>query len=190
MRESYQRRAHLVFLDESGYMLTPVVRRTLAPCGQTPLLDCLDRRDRVSVISAISISPVRANVRLWFRILAPNTNVNAGHVVAFLRELKPSLPGGMTVLWDRSRTHSTSKLVPSYLVDQPEIVVEDFPAYAPSLNPTEGVWGWSKYGQLGNWAPADAEALWDGVFSELYDLREQPQLLTSFINHADLPFRL
>jgi transposase len=179
-----------VFLDESGFMLTPLVRRTLAPCGQTPILDCLDRRDRISVISAISVSPIRADVRLWFRILAPNTNVRAKHIVDFLRQLGRSLTGGMTVLWDRSQIHGQSLLVKSYLAEHPEVVAEDFPGYAPSLNPAEGVWGWSKYSQLANWAPSDADALWDGVFSELYDLREQPQLLTSFIHHAGLPFRL
>src|SRR5436190_3686837 len=36
-REAQARAAHLVFLDESGYFLTPTVRRTWAPRGQTPL---------------------------------------------------------------------------------------------------------------------------------------------------------
>jgi hypothetical protein len=34
-----ERNAHLVFLDESGFMLTPTVRRTWAPRGSKPLLD-------------------------------------------------------------------------------------------------------------------------------------------------------
>src|SRR5262249_39472447 len=42
--EAKARDAHLVFLDESGFMLTPTVRRTLAPRGQTPVLPCWDRR--------------------------------------------------------------------------------------------------------------------------------------------------
>jgi hypothetical protein len=33
LREARQRDAHLVFLDESGFMLSPVVRRTLWPRG-------------------------------------------------------------------------------------------------------------------------------------------------------------
>lgn len=190
VRESYRRRDHLVFVDESGYMLTPVVRRTLAPCGQTPLLDCFDRRDRISVISAISMSPARARLRLWFRLLAPNTNVRAADVVEFLGELGKSLPGGMTVLWDGSSTHSRSKLVQSYLACHREIVVEDFPSYAPGCNPIEYVWSLSKYGQLSNWAPSDVDELWDGVGNELSDLGSEPHLLASFINHADLPLRL
>src|SRR6516225_1256411 len=37
VREAFRRKAHLVFLDESGFMLNPSVRRTLAPRGKTPV---------------------------------------------------------------------------------------------------------------------------------------------------------
>ncbi|MGH7173770.1 MAG: winged helix-turn-helix domain-containing protein, partial [Gemmataceae bacterium] len=43
LREAFRRQAHVVFLDESGFQLTPSVRRTLTPRGQTPVLDCWDR---------------------------------------------------------------------------------------------------------------------------------------------------
>src|SRR4051812_4988388 len=54
VREAWVRSAYLVFLDESGFFLTPTVRRTLAPRGQTPVLDAWDRRDRWSAISCIT----------------------------------------------------------------------------------------------------------------------------------------
>src|SRR5487761_1020119 len=50
LRQAWKRQAHVVFLDESGFQLTPSVRRTLAPRGQTPVLECWDRRDRISAI--------------------------------------------------------------------------------------------------------------------------------------------
>src|SRR5580700_1712398 len=58
LREAWKRQAHVVFLDESGFSLTPTVRRTLAPRGHTPVLECWDRRDKFSAISAITLSPV------------------------------------------------------------------------------------------------------------------------------------
>lgn len=190
LRDAYRRSAHLVFLDESGFQLTPTVRRSLAPRGQTPLVTCSECRDKVSAISAITLSPVRAKLGLYFRLLWPKENVKAKDVVAFLRELKQHLPGEVTVVWDRSNTHSKSKLVQAYLAAHPEMVVEDFPGYAPDLNPDELVWSWTKYGQLCNWAPHDTDELWDGAYSALYDLREQPHLLASFINQVNLPLRL
>ncbi|MFQ6034567.1 MAG: IS630 family transposase, partial [Sedimentisphaerales bacterium] len=68
-------------------MLTPTVRRTLAPRGQTPIHHCWDRRDRISAISAITISPIRKRRGLYFTLLADNENVHAEDVVSFLRQL-------------------------------------------------------------------------------------------------------
>jgi hypothetical protein len=49
-------RAHLVFLDESGFLLIPNVRKTWAPRGETPLLWHRYRHDRISAISAVTVS--------------------------------------------------------------------------------------------------------------------------------------
>ena len=140
MAEAKTRDAHLVFLDESGFMLTPVVRRTLAPRGQTPVLPCWDRRDRISAISCITLSPQRYLPGLYFQLLPDDTNVTAAHTVAFLRELKQSLPR-LTVIWDRHGIHSKARLVKAFLAANPSVVAEDFPGYVPELNPDEGVWG-------------------------------------------------
>ena len=43
----------LVFLDESGFMLQPVRRRTWAPSGQTPIQKAWDRHERLSAIGII-----------------------------------------------------------------------------------------------------------------------------------------
>ncbi len=59
LREAWQRQAHVVFLDESGFSLTPSVRRTLAPRGHTPVLEAWDRRDKFSAISCITLSPLQ-----------------------------------------------------------------------------------------------------------------------------------
>ena len=55
-------------------MLTPTVRRTLAPRGQTPLQNAWDRHDRISVISALTISPVRRRLGLYFQLLPTDAN--------------------------------------------------------------------------------------------------------------------
>jgi transposase len=181
------RAAHLVFLDESGFLLTPSVRRTLAPRGETPVLDAWDRRDRLSAISCVTVSPGRRRLNLFFELLPTNANVHGEDVAAFLRRLRRSLPGPITVLWDRNPIHSRSKAVRAYLAGRPEVVVEDLPGYAPELNPDEHVWGRTKYGRLANLAADDAQQLWDHVAGELIDLKFRPDLLESFIRKAGLP---
>jgi hypothetical protein len=108
VREAWQRKAHLVFLDESGFQLTPTVRRTLAPRGETPIHRWWDRRDRIAAISCLTLSPLQGRPGLYFRLLAPNTTVHAPDVVDFLRHLHRHLPGPLTILWDRSTLHDKS----------------------------------------------------------------------------------
>lgn len=186
VRAARARGAYLVFLDESGFLLTPTVRRTWAPRGATPVLECWDRRDRLSAISAITVSPGRGRLNLSFDVLADNANVRADDVVEFLDQLRARLGERLTVLWDGSRIHSRSGVVQTYLVKHPDIVAETLPAYAPELNPDELVWSWSKYGRLANLAAADTGWLRDHVLSELTDLKGQPHHLDSFIRHTGL----
>ena len=110
--------------------------------------------------------------------------------MAFLAQLRAQLRGPMTILWDQSKIHERSSVVKAYLARHPEIVTEDFPGYAPELNPDEGVWGWTKYHRLPNYAPEDTGELRFQLWKELSNLRERPDLLTSFIRHAGIPLRL
>lgn len=183
-RQTRQRGAHMVFLDESGYMLTPTVRRTWAPRGSKPLLDCWDRRDRLSAISCLTVSPKAHRLNLYFRLLPHN--VKAEDVVDFLKELKRSVGGPLTVLWDRGPVHIKSRVVREYLAEHPDIVAENLPAYAPELNPDELVWGWSKYGRLANLAAEDTDQLAEHVLDELVYLKQHPKLLASFVEKTEL----
>jgi transposase len=190
VEEAEDRKAHLVFLDESGFQLEPVVRRTYAPKGQTPILEAWHRKGRVSAISAVTVSPVRRRPNLSFRLLPDDTNAHGEDTVAFLAQLRGEIRGPMTVLWDQSKIHQRSSVVRAYLADHPEIVTEDFPGYAPEANPDEGVWGWTKYHRLPNFAPDGISELRSRLWDELSALRRRPDLLASFIRHAGIPLEL
>jgi transposase len=187
LRAAFRRKAHVVFLDESGFQLTPSVRRTLAPRGKTPVLDCWDRRDRISAISCLTLSPVSGCPGLYFELLPVNKTVHGEEVVAFLGELRRQLRGPFTVVWDRSKIHSKAKVVKAWLAEHPEVVVEDFPGYAPTLNPDEWVWSWTKYGRLSNLAAWDAEELWDHMVMALIDLKFRAKMLKAFMAEAGIP---
>lgn len=184
--EASERGANLLFLDESGFFLTPTVRRTWGPTGQTPELSCPDKRDRLSAISGISLSPQRSRLNFYFTLLPDNKNVKAADVVRFIRHVKKQLGGPFTVLWDGSNTHSRSRLVKAYLAKHPEVVAETFPAYAPEINPDENVWSWTKYGRLANLAAQDIRDLRACVENELSSLKRNRHLLDSFIRDAEL----
>ena len=188
-QETFAHGAHLIFLDESGFYLTPTVRRTWAPVGETPILDTWDRRDRLSAISSLSVSPLNRHLGLQFTVLEENANADA--VVVYLQELQRCLgTRRLTVLWDGSRIHDRAGVVKEYLKKHPHMVTHRLPAYAPDLNPDELVWSWAKYGRLANLAAENTNTLWDAMLDELLYLRDHPDLLASFIKRTELPLRL
>jgi transposase len=188
--DAARRQAHLAFLDESGFQLTPLVRRSYAPRGKTPIVEAWHRRGKVSAISAVTVSPTRRRLNLYFRLLPDDANARGEDVVAFLARLRAAVRGPLTLVWDQSRIHGRSRLVRRYLANHPEIVVEDFPGYAPDANPDEGVWCWAKYHRMANYAPNGTLELRRRIWDELTDLIRRPDLLASFIRHAEIPVSL
>jgi transposase len=190
VRDAFRREAHLIFLDEAGFLLTPTVRRTLAPRGETPVLPAWQRHDRISAISCVTLGPMAGQPGLYFELLPADLNVGAEDIVAFLRQLRRELPGPWTVVWDRHNIHSRSRLVKEWLAGEPEVVLEDLPGYAPALNPDEMVWAWLRYGRLANLTPADVTELRDQVLTELGWAAFDRELLAGFFNHAHLGVHL
>jgi transposase len=189
LREAWCRGAHVAFLDESGFMLMPLVRRTLARRGQRVFLRCSAKHDRISAISCVTLSPQAMRVGLYFSLLI-NRNFHGEEVVAFLAYLTHKVPGEWTVVWDRNSIHSKSKAVKAWLAKHPRVVVEDFPTYDPDADPDEWVWSWAKYGKMCNLCPADVEHLFDEVLDALAELKSQSCLLASFVMDADVPLCL
>jgi transposase len=189
LREAWRRGAHVAFLDESGFMLQPLVRRTLARRGQRVFIRCCAKHDRISVISCVTLSPQARHVGLYFWFLL-NENFHGEEVVEFLKYLTGKVPGEWTVVWDRNNIHSRSKAVKAWLARHSRVVEEDFPAHDPDANPDEWVWSWVKYGKLCNLCPQDIDCLADSVWDALEELKHQPSVLASFVMDAGVPLCL
>lgn len=170
-------------------MITPLVRRTWAPRGQTPTLYQRGRsRQKVSVIAALVIPPRRDRVRCYFR-LAPDASIDAPAVRAFLGHLRRLVRHPCTIVWDRSNTHR-GRVVQRWLAAHPEMKAELLPPYAPELNPVELVWGYTKRNPLANYAPADLAALVRATRAGTRRLARRPHLLRALLEHAGLSLRL
>ncbi len=165
-------------------MLQPTVRRTWAPRGRTPILKCYDRRDRLSAISAVTVSPKRRRLGLYFDIL--DHNVKADDFEAFVEQLLRRLRRPIILVIDRYSVHRSAarKLQARY---PKRLSVEWLPAYAPELNPDEQVWNHTKYADLSNFIPDDVLHLGQSVAASLRKTRGQQHLLRSFFKHARLP---
>ncbi len=176
--------AHLVFIDESGFLLLPSVRKTWAPRGQTPILRHKTRRDKISVISGVSVSPRRRHLNLYFELFP----TNIGHVEAcmFLDQLLKHLRGPVVAVWDNASIHKGDP-IREMCRRHSRLHLELFPSYAPELNPDEGVWKLAKE-ELANGRPDSIEDLAVPLLSALERIAASQSLLRSCIHHSDLPF--
>ena len=164
-------------------MLQPTVRRTWGPKGQTPIHYSWDRRDRLSVISAISLSPQRRRLGLYFQLFGHN--ITADQAEPFVAGMLDHFPQGIILVWDRWSVHRSAarrlqKRFPCRLG------VEWLPPYAPELNPVEQTWNRSKYTDLPNFIPRDVGHLATALRRSLRHSRSQQSLLRSFFKHPEL----
>jgi transposase len=176
-------RAHLVFLDESGFLLIPNVRKTWAPRGETPLLWHRYRHDRISAISAVTVSHQQQRVGLYFHL--HRDNITQDEVTLFLRYLLRQIKGEIVLLWDGGPIH-TARTVREFLARHPRLHVERFPPYAPELNPDERVWAHCK-ATLANGRPDNLDELMATLVKVTKRARQRPALLRSFITGSALP---
>jgi transposase len=173
----------IVLIDESGFMLQPVVRRTWAPRGQTPIQYSWDRHDRLSVISGIAVSPVRRRLGLYFQI--HSHNIHFEQVMVFITLLHRHLRHKFILVLDRYSAHR--KAVRLMQAEHPDwFEVAWLPAYAPELNPVEMLWNHTKYADLANFIPEDVDDLHQSVAASIENTRTQTHLIRSFFRYAEL----
>jgi transposase len=185
-KNARRRKAHLVLIDESGLLLNPLVRRSWALKGQTPVIGGDGgHRKKVSVIGAVSVSPTARHLGLYFATL-PDGFFTAEEVVKFLRDLLRHLRGKVIVVWDRGPNHK-GPVVREFLRRNRRLRLELLPPYAPELNPVEQVWGWLKFGQLANFVPDGLADLDDEIIERLIELKFDHGLLRNLWEASDLP---
>ena len=114
-----------------------------------------DKQDRSSALAALTVSPKRQHLGRYL-CFQPH-NFQAVDVAAFLRTLLRHLRGPVILLWDRGSMHR-GPAIDAVRQAHPRLHVEEFPAYAPELHPTEQVWNDFK-GHTANSLPRDTREL-------------------------------
>lgn len=182
-------RAFLVFLDESGLLMAPLVRRSWAPQGRTPVLYQRTRSyTKVSVIAALCVAPHRDRVALYFR-LHPDRNVRTPELLEFLAILRRQLGGPVLIVWDRLPVHRAGK-VQRWIAATGAFDTVHLPPYAPELNPVEYLWAYLKMNPLANLAVMEVDQLATAARNSTRACQRDQALLRSFLDHSPLSLLL
>jgi transposase len=144
------------------------------------------RRDRISIISAVSVSPRRQRLGLYYRL--HETNINQVLACDFVRHLLRHLRGPVILIWDNGRIHKGDP-VRALCRRFPRLRLEAFPSYAPELNPDEGVWSLAKR-SLANGRPDNLAELRAHLLATLRSIGRSQQRLRWCIKQSALPLFL
>jgi len=173
----------LIFMDESGFSEGSVIRRTWAPRGQTPVVRPKGRSWRwMSAIGATVYGPRRSNLLLLFQ---PGP-VRGPGVLRFLKHLRRHTKGRVLLLWNGLQAHRAAIVKEWLAANRDWLAVEQLPAYAPELNPVEGLWAWLKSNCLANVCTDDLTPLVRRVRNGSHRLRRRPDVIEAFLGQAGL----
>jgi transposase len=179
-KKASEERLSIVFIDESGFYLLPGLARTYAPRGERPVIASLLAYDHLSMMSGITREGE-------LHTLVRARSLTSADSVSFLKQLsRRTGQEKLLVIWDCSPIHSGE--VARYMADAAakHIYLERLPAYAPDLNPAEGVWQHLKNVELRNISCKDLNELRYELRLAILRLRSRPQLVRSFFAGAGL----
>jgi len=168
-----KRGAKIFFLDEAGVRSDPVLGRTWAPKGETPVVPTSGQRQAVNAISAIN--PKGA---FWYAVFTGK--FNAARCVEFLRAFLKRRRQPVLLVLDRHPAH-IAKVVARFVQEQAgRLELFFLPGYAPDLNPDEFVWNHIKKKGIAKKPLQRNESLRARVESDLLALQQNQALVRSF----------
>jgi len=169
----------MVFIDEAAFYLVPGLVKTYAPRGARPILKSAHSYDHLSVMSGITMSGK-------FYTLVESRALKSTDSVLFLKHLRRQTGDKLLVIWDGCPIHR--KEVTTFMADggAKHMALEALPAYAPDLNPDEGVWQHLKNVELRNVSCKDLAQLRAELSLAIMRLRSKPRLIKSFFGGAEL----
>jgi transposase len=140
---------------------------------------------KASMAAAICYGVRGGGAQLAFHITPGN--YDTATLIEVLGELRKFLGGEKaTLLWDGLPAHRSNAMRVWLNTQRSWLVVERLPAYAPDLNPVEGLWSSLKAVELANLATPTLGEVIDQAHRGIERVRQTPQLAYSFLRGTGL----
>jgi hypothetical protein len=185
-KNAWRRQAWIYFQDESGFTQQPSVRTSGAPRGQTPILKSRGNHwDQTSLAAALGFRWEGQKTRLFAR--TQKDRFNTAGLIAFLQQLKRFVRGQRVILiGDHLPAHRSRDRSPFLWAQRDWPQIERLPAYAPHLNPTEGIGNNIQSREMANLCPELLAQATPAFRSGLRRLGHTRALPFSWLQHAGL----
>jgi hypothetical protein len=185
-----QRDAWLVFEDETGQTLRPPKARTWGRRGQTPVIPVSGKGSgRVSIAGLVCVKPGQRSRFIYRTIVhrgrkGERRSFSEHDYIRLLDAAHQQLGGPIVLCWDNLNVH-VSALMRQLIAARDWLHVIRLPAYAPDLNPTEGVWSHLKR-SIGNLTVRGVGQLQTIIKHRLKSIQYRPDVIDGFVAHTGL----
>lgn len=171
--------AVILFLDETGLSVIPLVGKTWAIRGQTPVLRHKGHWDKVSAIAAVT-----PGGKLYFQLRLGSYD-GAG-VIEFLKQLLRQIRRKVLLIWDNGRIHRSKDVKAFLYQNRRRIEAHRLPAYAPELNPVEPFNSQLKFHDLRNYCPDTTAEMIAMVRRKVRRIKARPAFVRGFFAQTPL----
>lgn len=138
----------------------------------------------MSAIGALAYHQPSGRARLF--LLFQKGAIRSAGVLRFLRHLRRHVPGPVVLIWDGLKAHHSAETRTWTAQQQSWLTLERLPAYAPELNPVEGLWAWLKGTCIANVCLDTLEPLVARVRNGARRASRRQTLLHAFLAKAGL----
>jgi hypothetical protein len=140
---------------------------------------------RASMAAALCYGVRGGGAQLAFHVQAGNYDTDS--LIGVLGQLRKFLDGEKaTLLWDGLPAHRSRAMRAWLRTQRSWLVVERLPAYAPDLNPVEGLWSSLKAVELANLTGPTLGEVLAQAHRGIQRIRTTPHLAYSFLRHTGL----
>lgn len=166
--------AIIYFLDECGVSLIPVMGKTWAPRGKTPVVKVTGHKGGICVSSAVS--PVG---RMVFRI--EKEKITGRVHIEFLDQIIKNHPMRKIIVIEDNAPAHISGIVREFVEkNKRKFALYFLPSYAPKLNPDEKTWRQLKQHKLRAHQAQTKDELRRLVFAKMKSIQKSPAVIRSF----------
>jgi transposase len=140
---------------------------------------------KASMAAALCYGVRGGGAQLAFHVRAGSYDTDS--LIQVLEGLRRFLGGEKaTLLWDGLPSHRSNAMRAWLNTQRHWLVVERLPAYAPELNPVEGLWSSLKAAELANLTSLTLAEVIDQAHRGIDRVRRAPHLAYSFLRHTGL----
>jgi hypothetical protein len=173
----------VIFLDESGFSMSPTRGTTWCEVGKPMMLREVFSRHTQTGFGFLTMTPLQR--RLNFRFTIFPEAVNTEYVIFFLTMIHDYYGEQVMIIFDRLSAHIAAR---KYFerVHPRWFMFEYLPSYSPELNPVEQCWQVMKNVYMANFVPLSVEHLHEKALEVAQVINKDRKRLASFFLHAKL----